>query len=243
MHVVAIIQARMGSSRLPGKVLKDLGGKTMLARVVQRVQQTRLVGNVVVATTDLAADEPIVAACNRLGVDVYRGSEQDVLDRYYRTAQAYKADAIVRVTSDCPLIDPEITDRVIRVFLDEKPDYASNILKRSYPRGLDTEVVTFSALEQAWRAATESYQRVHVLPYITEHEGVFRLVSVTGRSDYSNHRWTVDVPDDLAFARAVYARLADGGNFNWRDVLRLLAGEPWLQQLNCQVLQKAVEEG
>ena len=142
MKVVAIIQARMGSTRLPGKVLKDLEGKTVLARVVNRLRRARLIGEVLVATTDRAVDDTIVKECSSISVPVSRGDQDDVLDRYFRAAQLAKADVVVRITSDCPLIDPEITDKTIAAFLETRPDYASNAMVRTYPRGLDTEVMS-----------------------------------------------------------------------------------------------------
>lgn len=243
MRVIAMIQARTGSRRLPGKVLKAIGGEPMLARVVERVRQATLVDQLVVATTDSPADDAIVETCARLAVDVFRGSEPDVLDRYYRAAQAYRAEAVVRVTADCPLIDPAVIDRVVRAFRKQQPDYAANTLERTYPRGLDTEVVAFAALGRAWLNAPPGYQRAHVTPYIIENPDRFRLVSVTGQFDYSEHRWTVDTAEDLEFVRAVYARLAGKTHFGFNDVLAILAGEPELAELNQHVPQKAVAEG
>ncbi len=141
----------MGSTRLPGKVMLDLGGVTVLARVVERLRRAHLVGELVIATTTDPADDVIVRECESLGVQTFRGAEKDVLDRYYQAALHFNAEAVVRITSDCPLIDPEITDNVIRVFLDQRPDYASNALQRTYPRGLDTEAIAFEALERTWR--------------------------------------------------------------------------------------------
>ena len=143
MKIVAIIQARMGSTRLPGKVLKDLEGETVLARVVTRLRRARRIDELLVATTDRAMDDAIVEECQRCSVPVFRGDQDDVLDRYFRAAQAAKAKIVVRITSDCPLIDPDITDKTIAAFLESRVDYASNALVRTYPRGLDTEVMSF----------------------------------------------------------------------------------------------------
>lgn len=243
MKTVTIVQARMGSSRLPGKVLMDLAGATVLSRVVQRLKRAELTGHVVVATTCDPSDDVIVQECDRIGVHVFRGEENDVLDRYYCTARAFNAEAVVRVTSDCPLIEPEITDKVIRAFLDQNPDYASNILERTYPRGLDTEVVSWEALARTWSAAQLTYQRSHVTAYIYQNPGQFRLVSVTGAEDYSWHRWTVDTPDDLEFIRAIYEHMRDPDNFGWNEVLALLRTKPELLDLNSHVTQKALQEG
>jgi spore coat polysaccharide biosynthesis protein SpsF len=243
VKVVAIIQARMGSTRLPGKVLKDLEGGTVLTRVVQRVRRARLIDEVLIATTNQAADDAIVEECERYSVAVFRGDEDNVLDRYYRAALGCNAGIVVRITSDCPLIDSEITDKTIAAFLDARPDYASNALIRTYPRGLDTEVMTVEALERAWRGAREPCQRAHVTPYIYQNPDAFTVLPVTGDADYSGHRWTLDTPEDLAFIRAIYARVEDRYNFGWRDVLRILEREPELAEMNRMVPQKSVHEG
>jgi spore coat polysaccharide biosynthesis protein SpsF len=241
--VVAVIQARMGSSRLPGKVLQDVGGCPMLGRVVGRLQRSRHINELLVATTERPADDPIVQFCNSHSVGVFRGQEQDVLDRYYRAAQFSKANVIVRITSDCPLIDPEITDKTIQEFLNVGPDYASNALVRTYPRGLDTEVVDSEALLRCWQQAALPYQRSHVTPYIYEHPESFRLHAVTGEHDDSSYRWTVDTPEDLEFVCAVYRHFGGKDDFSWVDVLDLLQRHPALLELNRHVLQKALHDG
>jgi len=242
-RVVAVIQARMGSTRLPGKVLLDLSGRTVLARVVRRASRAALVDEVVVATSVAPGDDPIVEECERLGVACFRGSEQDVLKRYHETAAACRADVVVRITADCPLIDPEVTDRVVGAFFEHEPDYASNILRRTYPRGLDTEVMLRATLARAFQEATEPYQRTHVTPYIYQHPESFRLLAVTGSRDESAHRWTVDSPDDLALIRAVYQRMGGDDAFSWLDVCRLFEQEPWLADLNRHVRHKELVEG
>ncbi len=240
MKVVAIVQARMGSTRLPGKVLKDLAGETMLARVVGRLRHADRINELLVATTDRPEDDAIVDECRKLSVLVSRGDQDDVLDRYFKAAQFASADVVVRITADCPLIDPEITDTTIARFIDEVPDYASNTMVRTYPRGLDTEVMSFSALSKAWQKAQKSYEREHVTPYLLEHPSEFRLVSVVGDRDYSTHRWTVDTPEDLLFVRTVYERLKAKGMFSWRAVLALLDRESELSELNRDVVQKVI---
>jgi spore coat polysaccharide biosynthesis protein SpsF len=243
MKIATIVQARMGSTRLPGKVMLDLGGMTVLARVVERLRRARLIGELVIATTADPADDAIVRECESLGVQTFRGAEKDVLDRYYQAALHFNAEAVVRITSDCPLIDPEITDNVIRVFLERRPDYASNALQRTYPRGLDTEAVAFAALERTWRLADRSYQRSHVTAYIYENPGQFKIIPVTGEADYSWQRWTVDTPEDLKFIRSVYECLGSKGDFGWRDVLALMDRRPELLEINSHVCQKALQEG
>lgn len=233
----------MGSTRLPGKVLKDIEGVTMLGRVVQRLSRASLIDGLVIATTDLPADDAIVQECQGSSIKVFRGAELDVLDRYFRAAQVAKAEVVVRITSDCPLIDPEVTDKTIAAFLNEMPAYASNCVVRTFPRGLDTEVMTVLALERAWRGADQTYQRIHVTPFIYEHPSEFRILSVTGDADFSHHRWTVDTPEDLEFVRTIYSRLKSREDFRWLDVLEVLDREPGLMELNRSVAQKAVHEG
>ena len=228
----------MGSTRLPGKVLKDLCGETVLARVVKRTRGATLLDEVVVATSIQAADDAIVEECERLRVACFRGDETDVLDRYYRAAEEFSAGAIVRITSDCPLIDPEVSDKTIRAFLEQHPDYASNVLERRYPRGLDTEVMTSSALGSACRDARDPYQREHVTPFLYQHPSRFRLLSVTGDRDYSHYRWTLDTPEDLEFLRAVYERRSDASDPTWLEVLGMLEREPDLAAINAHVKQK-----
>jgi spore coat polysaccharide biosynthesis protein SpsF len=242
MKIVAIIQARMGSTRLPGKVLADIQGHPMLWHVVQRTRRASALDQIVVATTTQQADDPVADFCREHGWNCFRGSEKDVLDRYYRAAGEYHAHAIVRVTSDCPLIDPEIIDKTVRSFLEESPDYVSNSAVSSFPRGLDVEVVSLDALGAAWREAAADYQRAHVTPYLYENPGRFKILSVAADEDYSAHRWTVDTPEDLEFVRAVYSRV-ERRDFSFADVLRLLEREPAIADINRSIRQKALQEG
>jgi spore coat polysaccharide biosynthesis protein SpsF len=240
MNVVAIIQARMGSSRLPGKVLMDISGATMLDRVVSRVRQARLLNQIVVATSTKSIDDPVVRETERLNVFSFRGSENDVLDRYYRTAQSFRADVIARVTSDCPLIEPKIIDKVTNAFLNGGLDYSSNTLVRTYPRGLDVEVFSIAALTKAWEQASKDYQRVHVTPFLYENPGLFKLQSITSKCNYSKYRWTVDTSEDLELVRRIYKLLGDNRAFSWRDVLTLIKSHPELETVNSQVNQKEI---
>lgn len=242
MSTLAIIQARMGSSRLPGKVLMELAGETVLARVVDRLRRSREIDTIVVATTNATADEVIVSECGRLQVSCFRGSEQDVLDRYYQAAHANAADVVVRVTSDCPLIDPKLVDDTVIIFRDQKADYASNVFPRTYPRGLDTEVFTVAALDRAWSEAREPHQREHVTPYLYENPQMFRQASMKGAADYSHYRWTLDTREDLELLRTVYSRFDGCDDFSWQEVIHLMEREPELTDLNSEVLQKPVRE-
>ncbi|PYX35602.1 MAG: acylneuraminate cytidylyltransferase [Acidobacteria bacterium] len=243
MRVVAIIQARMGSTRLPGKVLADLGGATVLARVVNRTRGATTVDEVEVATSIQTADDAIVKECMRLSVGCFRGDETDVLDRYYRAAQNCGAEAIVRITADCPLIEPELIDKTVNAFLDHQSDYATNSLIVTYPRGLDVEVFTWAALVRAWHEAKEFYQRVHVTPYIYQNPQLFRLFSLTSESDDSQYRWTLDTAEDLEIIRAIYVHFGNRVDFHWRDVTALMDREPDLAELNAHIRQKTLHEG
>lgn len=243
MKIAAIIQARMGSSRLPNKVLMDLGGAAVLDRVLHRLGRSRLLQELLVATTKAPQDNFIVKHCEQGGIKVFRGSEQDVLDRYYRAAEHLYADVVVRITSDCPVIDPDVTDATIQAFLDHHVDYASNVRVRTYPRGLDTEVMTVQALERAWREAGKPYEREHVTPYIYQNPSVFKLHGIENAVDYSQHRWTLDTSEDLRLLRAIYARFGGSDDFAWREVLELVESDPLLADINRHVAQKAVHEG
>jgi spore coat polysaccharide biosynthesis protein SpsF len=241
-RIIAIIQARIGSTRLPGKVLKDLAGEPVLTRCIHRVQCAKLLHGVVIATTDQEEDDAIVDFCSQHGWPCFRGSEEDVLDRYYHAAIAYQADVVVRITSDCPLIEPEIVDRVVETFLECQPglDYAANTLEpRTYPRGLDTEVIGFDALDRAWHEDRNPAWREHVTPYIYRNPERFSLYSVSSEVDYSSLRWTVDTPEDLELVRRVYEQF-DHDRFSWREVLAVLVQNPGWLEINRYVQQKTI---
>lgn len=242
MSTVVIIQARVGSTRLPNKVLTEIAGKPMLQRVIERCSKSKNIDAVMVATTDNVHDDPIVALCESIGTPVYRGSEEDVLDRYKQAADIIDADVIIRVTSDCPLIDPDILDNVIEQFAGAKPDYGSNVIERTYPRGLDCEIFTRDILERVWKQALLKHEREHVTPYILENPEKFTVLSIVGDTDMSNHRWTVDTVQDLAFVQAVYEALGKDRVFDWRDVLELVENNPAIQQINEGIEQKSLND-
>lgn len=234
--VVAIIQARMGSSRLPGKSLAMIEERPMLWHVIQRVKRASLVDRVVVATSTAPADDAIEQMCREENVPFHRGSENDVLDRFYTAARAEKAAQIVRITADCPLIDPEVIDRVVRRFLRGDLDYASNAMVRSYPDGLDTEVFSFSALERAWHEAVKTSEREHVTSYLRSEK--FRTANVENDSTslYQHYRWTVDELDDLEFIRAVFKAFRGQSRFGMKDVLQLIEKTPGLEGMNSRIV-------
>jgi spore coat polysaccharide biosynthesis protein SpsF len=243
-EVVTIIQARMSSTRLPGKVLLNLGGRSGLSRMVERVKRAKLVNRVVVATTIDPSDDPIIELCQHEKIDVFRGSLPDVLDRYYQAAKLYNADIVVRLTGDCPLIDPELIDETIAALIEQKADFACNRLPppfhRTYPIGLDVEVCTFTALEKAWHEATEKHDREHVLPYLYEVEGRFKVVQLNYKEDLGSLRWTLDTPEDLTLLREVVKRLGNRNDFTWLDVLKLFQEDPELASINQSVKHKSM---
>ena len=231
--IAAIVQARMGSRRLPGKVLRDIAGSSMLRHILQRVQASRSVDAVVVATTQAEEDHAVRTESEACGVRAFAGDRGNVLRRYYDAAQWVGARTIVRITADDPLKDPRIIDRVVECFLaDPQLDYASNTIVPSYPEGLDVEVFSMRALERAVSEATRASEREHVTPYMWNHPERFHLRNVGHDQDFSHLRWTVDYPDDLEFVRTVYAELWRGTPFYMEDVLDLLARKPWIGAIN-----------
>lgn len=235
---VAIIQARMGSTRLPGKVLTPVGDETVLGRVVKRLFRAPDIDAIVVATTTGHGDDVIEQECERLRVRCFRGSEDDVLDRYYQAAKSQSADAVIRITSDCPLVDPRIVGQVQSAFVRERADLACNALPRTFPRGLDTEILTMDALTRAWQQARHPQHREHVTLFCYERPDLFRIASVANHHDYSYHRWTVDTPEDLELVRAIYAHFEYRDDFAWQDALDFLERSPELMKLNAHIQQK-----
>lgn len=232
---IAVLQARMSSSRLPGKVLKPLLGAPMLMRQVERARRAKSLDDVVIATSTDASDDVLVAACERHGIAWRRGSLDDVLDRYYGVAKSESAATVVRLTGDCPLLDPAVVDRVVETFASGDVDYASNTLLPTYPDGLDVEVMTFAALEDAWRNARLRSEREHVTPYIKTNTK-FRRINVTHSEDLSALRWTVDEPSDFVVVERIYERLYPANPaFAMPDVLALLRARPELGDGNRHI--------
>lgn len=214
-------------------------GRPMLAWQLERLQRVRDDVRVAVATTAQDTDDAVVRLCQELGTPVTRGPEADVLDRYWQAAIEHEADPVIRITADCPLIDPDVTREVLQLWEQTRPDYASNTLDRRYPRGLDTEVVSRSALREAWESATEPFEREHVTPFIYLHPERFRLVGLRNDADESMRRWTVDTAEDLEFVRAIYSDLTPvSPHFRAADVRRLLERHPEIEAINRHVEQK-----
>ncbi|NQV81992.1 MAG: glycosyltransferase family protein [Alphaproteobacteria bacterium] len=226
---LAIIQARMTSKRLPGKVMADLGGKPLLHYMVDRVRSSKMLHNIVVATTTNAADDPVTELCGNLDVDVFRGSEQDVLGRFFEASQLYPDNLIVRLTADCPLIDAALIDAVVLMFGDGAYDYVSNTVDRTFPDGLDVEAFSKRTLEITHDLACRSEEREHVTPFMIEGGAAsapFRVGQYRFAADFGHLRWTVDTPQDLDRIRKLEARLA--GEFTWLDALAEATKDPSL---------------
>ena len=244
MKTAAIIQGRMASSRLRGKILQEIEGKPMLAWVVDQARKARRVDEVIVATTTDPSDDPVEEFCRQRAITCYRGSMHDVLDRFYQAARLAQAEVVVRFTADCPLIDPQLVDEVVAEFLRSGADFAANRLpppfKRTYPIGLDTEVASFSALERAWKEATARHDREHVMPYLYEVEGRFHVVRLEYKQDFGWMRWTVDTAQDLELIRQVAARLKGRPDFTWLDVVAIFQREPELAQINASVQHRTM---
>jgi len=238
-RVLAVVQARLGSTRLPGKALMTIAGRPMLAHVLARALAVPGVDLTVLATTASPEDDALVEVARSEGVPSVRGSVEDVLDRFRAALRAHPADAIVRVTADCPLLDPGVSGLVVRDYLAHRDDvdYASNIEPPTFPDGLDTEIVSAAALERAWREARRPSDREHVTTYVRDRTHGFRLRTVVHDEDLSAHRWTVDEPRDLEFVRAVHAELAPDGRriFGMQEVLHLLRRRPELSMLNIGI--------
>ncbi|WP_240419855.1 cytidylyltransferase domain-containing protein [Paenibacillus periandrae] len=239
MNTVIIIQARMGSTRLPGKVMLPLQEQSVLSHVIQRASAVSNATAVYVATSDLVADNIIAAEALKYDAFASRGSESDVLSRYYEAAVQAQADHIVRITSDCPLMDPRVVEDIIAAHLLSGADYTSNTHKRTYPRGLDVEVFTMRALKESYELADSILQREHVTPYIYQHPEQYHIEHICYEQDFSVHRWTLDTEEDWRVIRAIY----DGLHplkplFGWLDALQYVNAHPEISTWNEHVEQK-----
>jgi len=232
-----IIQARMGASRLPNKVLMPLAGKPVLEHVIRRCQHSKLVDRVIVATTVDPKDLAVLNFVSALGVSVFCGSINDVLDRYYQATKLFEFQHIVRITADCPMIDPDIIDRVVGEYFEVEADYAANTLKETYPDGEDVEVFSFDVLQKAWQEASMLSEREHVTPYIRKSD-VFKKINVTHNVDLSRQRWTLDEPRDYQKLSAVFDALYQkDAFFHMNDIVQFLARHPEIDRINEDILR------
>lgn len=238
-RVVTIIQARMGSERLPGKVLAPILGTPLLALIIKRISVSRMGGPVVVATTREPEDDAVAELVLRLGVNCFRGATEDCLDRYYEAARNCQAEVVVRLTADNPLIDHEFLDWVVSEFFatDPRCDYLITS-STSFPLGLSVEVFSFSALEVAWRETLDPDLRAHVTPHLRRHPERFRGVTLTGSRDCSQMRWTVDTHEDLKFVRALFDHFGHD-HFSWREAIAAVEAHPEWTEINRNVRQRS----
>lgn len=246
-NIVAIIQARTGSTRLPGKIFKELCGRPILWHVVNRLSHSKLLNKIVVATTTLPEDDLVEKFCVENNILFSRGSSEDVLSRYYEAAKKFDSDIIIRITSDCPVIDPQILDKMTEVFAainrTERLDYMSNFIQRTFPRGLDAEIFTFNVLRKTFNEAKLQYEREHVTPYIYQHPQIFTLKNFSCEKDYSFHRWTIDTLEDFKLIEIIYNELFYKKEiFLFEDILKLFDENPKLININKNIEQKKLGE-
>lgn len=242
LHVVIIIQARMGASRLPGKPLKEVLGRPLLFYLIERLKQCKYADAIVVATTKRSQDALIVDCAKKFHTDTVRGEEEDVLSRYALAAKKTKADVIVRITADCPLMDPSLVDQMIEAFLLKGDlDYFSNTLDRTFPRGLDVEIFSRAALEKAYFEAKEAEEREHVTPYFYRHPESFRMENFSFEKNVSSHRWTVDTEEDFELIkRMIEALYPKNPHFGLKEMLALIQENPEWEEINRHVKQKTL---
>lgn len=233
----AIVQARMGSTRLPNKVLMNLNGYPVLEHIINRLKESKCIDNIIVATSINPENEAIVKLCDSKGISCFKGNEDDVLDRYYQTCKYFdinSKDNIVRITADCPLIDYEVIDNIIDVHIKNANDYTSNTIVPSFPDGLDCEVFTFSSLEDAWKNSLLSSEREHVTLYIKNHPELFKIENILNDEDLSDLRWTLDEKEDFEFINKIYSYFPDSDLFLTNEILSILNVKPDLLKINSK---------
>lgn len=243
MQVEIYVQARMGSTRLPGKVMRLVQERPLLDYLLERLGQVKEADAIAVLTTIHPNDDEIVEFCEKKKIPCYRGPEEDVLARFYKTALQRKPDAIVRITADCPLIDPDIVDLVIKTYREWYPiyDYISNTLQSTYPRGLDTEIFSLQALDHAFNNAQKPEEREHVTVYMYQHPQIFNLLNISSPLSLGHHRWTVDTIEDFTLIRLILTHLYPyNPNFRLKDILELLRQNPDWEKINAHVKQKVL---
>ena len=250
MKYVAMIQARCGSTRLPNKVLKKLCGKPQLQWVIERVQASKIIDEVVVITSIAKGNLPILKLCADIGIRVGIGSEEDVLDRYYQTARLIKPEYVIRITGDCPLVDPELIDVAISQ-MKEDTDYCGNPTSATFADGLDIEIIKYSALERSWKEAIHSFEREHVTQYIIRHQDRFNYMDfISPIGDFGDHRWTVDEPEDFEMVQKIYEHFINELGtevFGYKDILNYLSSHPEVEEINKKYarnegLEKSIKE-
>lgn len=233
--VLAILQARMSSTRFPGKVLKEILGVPMIVRQIERIKNAKLVDRLVVATSEDISDDQLEELCKKNQIECYRGSLNDVLDRFYQAGSIYMPEHVVRLTGDCPLTDPTVIDKVIQTHIEGKYDYTSNTVEPTYPDGLDVEIFTWSSLQRAWEEAKLPSQREHVTLYIYQHPELFNICNIKNDADLSYLRWTVDEIADFLLIKDIYENLYPANpTFTTSEILEYYQKNKTLLTLNNQ---------
>ena len=245
INVLAIVQARMGSTRLPGKTLIDIEGKPLLEHVINRIRYSKMIEEIIIATTNEPEDKVIVNMAKKLQVKTYEGSSYDVLDRFYQVARLFKGKVIVRITADDPFKDPKVIDDIVKYFLSHPElNYVSNTIEPSYPVGIDVEVFSYQALKTAWENAKDSAEREHVTPYIIRNPSLFKIANYKSNKQLSYLRWTIDTKEDLQMTKEVYNKLyLKDKIFYMDDILQLLQKYPHISDINSSVKQLVIEPG
>ena len=237
--IIAILQTRMGSSRFPNKVLRKIKGKTLLELYTNRVKKSQLVNKIVIATTKKSEDDIIKKIATKLGLECFRGSENDLLDRYYQCAKKYHADVVVRLTPDDPFVDYQVVDRAIQIYMDNQVDFVTNHFDPTYPEGLDIEVYSINALEKSWQEAKLLSEREHVFPYIQNNQNQFKIINFKQEQDYSHLRWTIDYECDYEMTKVIYDYLYDKKPiFLQEDILQILDKHPEISEMNSHIKRK-----
>lgn len=235
---IAILQARMSSTRLPGKVLMELAGKPMLLQQIERIQESSLIDQLIVATSKKKGDDCIEEMCVSNKIACYRGSLDNVLDRFYQISLQYQPKNIVRITGDCPLIDARVIDQVIELHMKNKNDYTSNTIETTFPDGLDVEVFTKETLDCIYKQANRPSLKEHVTLYVNENRSLFKLGNLRNDKNLSDQRWTVDEPEDYAFVTEIYNKLYTcNPKFTFQDVVALLEERPELNHINSDFMR------
>lgn len=243
LNIVAIVQARMGSTRFPGKAMREVLGMPLISFCVERLLLCKNLNKIVVAVPNNPRDQIIIDFCRKNHISYFIGSEDDVLDRYYQAALTFNADAIVRITGDCPLCDPKIVDEVIQVYIRKFPnyDYVSNVINRTYPRGLDVEVFSMECLEKMKRYAATASEKEHVTTYLVNHLDRFKVFSVTQEKDLSSYRWTVDTKEDFLLVKSILEALyPNNPHFSSEDILKMYEKRPEWREINSHIKQKEI---
>lgn len=241
MKIGIIIQARMGSTRFPGKVLKKIEDKSLLELQYRRLKNSRKANRIIIATSISSLDDPIEELCKEINIPCYRGSEENVLERYYQASIHYNLDVVIRSNGDCPFIDSREIDKLIDIWESNhsKYDYVTNILEETFPLGMHIEIFSIAALKKALQGSTSKEEYEHVTPYIYKNPNKFRVLNIKNKDNLSSYRWTIDYPEDFKFVKEIYKRFGvHNSSFSMYDIIKLMKSEPNLALINDKFKKK-----